>query len=432
MFEKNRMVAWKRYLAVAMTGGLFVLSTSAAFAAPVELTLDDAVALALKNNLNITIAGVTRESTAWKINQAQTGKKWSVDYTLSGSRTKSTGANGAVDAFGHKISATLPLYTGGTVEAGIKQAEINLKVADWDVEKNKQQVKLDATTGYFDILQARNVLKVDQESVDQLAAHLKNVEAQYNVGTVAKSDVLQSEVKLANAKQLLIAQQNTYDIAISSLNNVLCLPLDTELEIKEELSYTKYDDISLEDCIKRGLANRPEVMEADLNVEYYKQGVISVKGNKKPKVSLNGTVNLADDKLPGTDNNGWSVGVTAQWSVFDSGRIDSQVKQSDADFGKAQYTAKQTRDSVALAVRQAYLNMKAAEKQIDTTKVAVEQAEEDFKIAKVRYSSGVGTNLDVMDAELSLTQAKTNYIQALYNYNTSKAKLDKAMGAAVK
>ena len=72
--------------------------------------------------------------------------------------------------------------------------------------------------------------------------------------------------------------------------------------------------------------------------------------------------------------------------------------------------------------------MKEAEKRIDTSSVAVTKAEEDFKIAQVRYNAGVGTNLDVIDAELALAQAKTNYIQALYDYNTGKAKVEKAMG----
>jgi len=85
-----------------------------------------------------------------------------------------------------------------------------------------------------------------------------------------------------------------------------------------------------------------------------------------------------------------------------------------------------------LQVRQAFLSIKEAEKRIDTSQVAVNQAQEDFRMSQVRYEAGVGTNLDVIDAELALTQAKTNYIQALYDYNTSKALLDQAMGVPVK
>lgn len=98
---------------------------------------------------------------------------------------------------------------------------------------------------------------------------------------------------------------------------------------------------------------------------------------------------------------------------------------------KAQEASAQTDDQIRLEVRTAYLGLQAAEKNIQTTSVAVTRAEEDYKIAQVRYSAGVGTNLDVMDAEEKLTTARTNYYTALYNYNTSKASLDKAMGIPV-
>jgi outer membrane protein TolC len=118
--------------------------------------------------------------------------------------------------------------------------------------------------------------------------------------------------------------------------------------------------------------------------------------------------------------------------LFDTNLTLSKVKQAETEVAQATEKFRQTKDSVSLEVRQAYLSMKEAEKRIETSQVAVAKADEDFKIAQVRYSAGVGTNLDVIDAQLALAQAKTNYIQALYDYNTSKAKLDKAMGVTVK
>jgi outer membrane protein TolC len=429
MFEKNKAKHWKKDMVAVLASGMVVLNSTAVLAAPVSLTLDDAVALALKNNLNITINEASREKSAWQVNQAKAGKNLSADYTYTMGRHRTTGYTD--NSFDNKLSLSLPLYTGGATEASIKQAELAVKIADWEVELSKQQVKLDATTGYFSILQARNMVKVDQESVDQLAAHLKNVQAQYRVGTVAKSDVLQSQVKLANAQQTLITQKNTYELAVSSLNNVLGLPLETELVITDELTYPKYQ-VELEDCLTQAMVNRPEIVEADLSVETAKQAIVGAKSGHKPTVALNGYTDLNDTQFAGTENYNWNVALTAKWSVFDAGLTKSKVKQSEAGLQKAEYTAKQTRDKVALAVRQMYLNMTAAEKNIETAKYTVDQAEEDFKIAQVRYSSGVGTNLDVMDAELSLTQAKNNYIRALYDYNVSKANLDKAMGVAVK
>ena len=121
----------------------------------------------------------------------------------------------------------------------------------------------------------------------------------------------------------------------------------------------------------------------------------------------------------------------ADMNLFDGNVTKAKVRQAEASLTKSVEQANQKQDVIQLEVRQAYLNMLEAEKRITTSKVTVDKGQEDFKIAQVRYSAGVGTNLDVIDSQLALTQAKTNYIQAMYDYNTSRAKLDKAMGIAV-
>ena len=132
-----------------------------------------------------------------------------------------------------------------------------------------------------------------------------------------------------------------------------------------------------------------------------------------------------------TTGNYWDVGLNAKWDVFDNNVTQAQVNAKKADLWKAQQAAMAQQDTIQLEVRTAYLTLLAAEKNIQTTKVTVEKAQEDYKIAQVRYSAGVGTNLDAMDAEEKLTLAQTNYYTSLYNYNSSKAALDKAMGIAV-
>ena len=117
--------------------------------------------------------------------------------------------------------------------------------------------------------------------------------------------------------------------------------------------------------------------------------------------------------------------------MFDSGLTRAQVRQAEADIEAAKEQARQKQDAIQLEVRTAYLDVKEAEKRIHTSSVSVEKAEEDLKIARVRYNAGVGTNLDVMDAQVALTTAKTNYVQSLYDYNTSKAELDRAMGIII-
>ena len=119
------------------------------------------------------------------------------------------------------------------------------------------------------------------------------------------------------------------------------------------------------------------------------------------------------------------------WSVFDNNVTNAAVKESEATVRRLESVAKQTRESIELEVRKAYNSLIAAEKNIQTTMVAVAQAEEDYSISQIKYNEGVGTNLEVMDAQEKLTEARTNYYTALYNYNVSKAQLDKAMGIPV-
>ena len=114
-------------------------------------------------------------------------------------------------------------------------------------------------------------------------------------------------------------------------------------------------------------------------------------------------------------------------NVFDSGVTWSKIHAAQENLAKAKESQRQIKDNVELEVRTDYLNLREAEKRITTTQVAVASAEEDYHIAVVRYQAGVGTNIDVMDAQEALTQAKTNYYQALYNYNTSKAALNTSM-----
>ena len=422
---------WKKHLSAVVAGSFFVLSTAAAFAAPIELTLDESIAMALNNNSAIKIAASDREKAAWSVDTAKANKLPTFTYDFAGSYSEpASTTTHSNEAYSNSLTLTMPLYTGGKVEGNIDKAKIGVQSADLTLDKTRQQIKLDATSGYYSILQTRNLVKVAQDSVDSLAEHLKNVQAQYNVGTVAKSDVLRSEVELANAQQSLIKAQNSYDLAVSSFNNVVGLPLDSELTIKDELKYNKFD-LSLSDSIKYAMDNRPEVTIANLGIDSAKKDIQIAKAGRLPTVGATASTGWSNTKFPGSENDKWSVGVKASWNVFDSGLTSSQIKQADVSVDKAIEQLRQTKDSVQLDVRNAYLSMKEAEKRIDTSQVAVDKAQEDFKIAQVRYGAGVGTNLDVMDAQVALTQAKTNYIQALYDYNTSKAKLEKAMGVPV-
>ena len=151
-----------------------------------------------------------------------------------------------------------------------------------------------------------------------------------------------------------------------------------------------------------------------------------------PQVSASASNKWYSGDWPGDDNENWTAAVGVSLNVFDSGVTAAKVNAAEASLYKAEETYRQTKDSVQLDVRNNYLSLREAEKRIATSRVAVDSAEEDYRISQLRYQAGVGTNIDVMDAQVALTQAKNNYVQALYDYNTSSAALAKAMGVPVR
>jgi outer membrane protein len=300
-------------------------------------------------------------------------------------------------------------------------------VADWSFDTTKQQIKLEASVAFYQVLEAKDYAKIARESVEALTIHLKNTESQFDAGVIAKADVLRSKVQLANAQTNLIKVENAYELALLNLNHVMGQPLRTEVVLNAELKNDPYP-LTMDACIDYALKNRLELKQAQTMVAIAQDQVNIAKGEKLPSVSLVGMNVWDDTNNPGTNSKNWTVALMSQWNVFDSGVTDSKVAGANQAKVSAKEQARDTEDKIVLHVSQAYLNLKEAKKRIDTTKVAVEEAETDFDMAQKRYFSGVGINLDVIDAEVALNTAKTNYVKALYDYNVSRANLDRAIG----
>ncbi len=435
--KKNYM---KKLTALVLGGLMTTTMAGAAMAESVDMTLEESVRTALDNNYSIKQQEAEYDSAVWARHQARRSFGPTVNWQSTATKMggKYNDKLSLSRNYGNTLSLTMPIYTGGQLEGAIKAADLAMNVNELGLELSKQKVKAATMSAYYQALQAKNQIKVAQDSVNTLTEHLKNVNAQYTVGTVAKSDVLGTQVQMANAEQNLINANNSYDVAIASLNNVMGLPTDTELNLTDSLDYNVYE-IPLEECTAYARSNRPDVLIADYQVAIAEAGVQQAKAGYMPKVSAQASKSWAGDSPFGSEetdlryrnNNNWTAGVVVSWDIWDNNVTQSKVNQSKAAVAKAEAAAENTRQSGDLEVRTAYLNLKAAEKSINTTQVAVDKAQEDYKIAQVRYAAGVGTNLDVMDAEEKLAQAQTNYYTALYNYNSSKAALDKAMGIMV-
>lgn len=435
---------------LALTAALTALCSQSVFAATLELDLDETIQRALLTNPNVKIAEYNRKAAKADYSAAKGARGISI------SLSHSTGRNGYADnrlnpiynnageligtsynksignSHSNSITASLPIFTGGELQGQIGQAKANYRSMLSAEEQAYNEMKETATTGYFNMLNATNMKALRQESVDRLQAHLDNVIAQYNVGIVARADVLRSEVELANAQQNYITASNEYDVAEATLNNIIGTPLGTTLLLKDRLQYEPYEN-DMAYCLAYSEQHRPELKQAEYAIDSAEAALVVARSGHMPKVYANASNNWGGNgsDWPGDDDENWSVGVTASMNVFDSGVTWSKIHAAQENLAKAKESQRQIKDNVELEVRTDYLNLREAEKRITTTQVAVASAEEDYHIAVVRYQAGVGTNIDVMDAQEALTQAKTNYYQALYNYNTSKAALNTSMGVGV-
>lgn len=230
----------------AAAGLLLFIVQPAVLASPIALNLQDCIRLALANNASIKIAAADNETARWSLEEKQAGYRPVINFThLASRRLPSPTTSNPYPVvnyyFDNTVSLSLPIYSGGKLEAQENQAKFSLQSAGLELKKTRQQMKYEATNAYFTVLQARNVLQLEKESVQRLQQHLQNVNLQFTAGTVAKSDVLRSEVELADEEQTLITAENSYDVAVSSLNNVIGMPLATEISIKEALTYQKND-----------------------------------------------------------------------------------------------------------------------------------------------------------------------------------------------
>ena len=404
-----------------------------------EISLDEAVKLALTNNPSGKIAVFDFEAAKGALTAARSYRWFTISASHKDARTWSGEAantaagrdpNYVAEQYTNSATLNWTLWSGNKVESQVSQAKLDLDSKQWGIAKSRQQLKYDATDAYFKFMAARDNVKLNQESVERLERYLQDVKLQFEVGVVAKVDVLRSEVELAKAKQSLIEAQNTYNLTMANLNNIIGFPLTTELNIKGDLSYARYEK-ELAFCVDAALRQRPEISQYTDAAKSAQEGITVAKSGYLPTVSAVYNAGWYDSKFAGGNNYNWSVYLLTNWTLFDSGYTAGKVKQAVEGYKKAQEQLKQTVDSVQLDVRQTYLSLKAAEQSIATSSSAVGLAEEDYKIKVIRYQAGVGTNLDVLDAQVALTTAKNNFLKAMYEYNNFRAKLDKAMGAPV-
>lgn len=411
-----------------------ITEAAAPEAVAMDIDLKGAVTTAIQNNRDITIAELKRREAEADVSAAAAKKNPSVSYSWQRNQyptqvvTTALGTQSSNHGYSQGIKVSWPIWTFGKVEGAIDAARYQKNIADLDVYKTEADTKLAAVQAYYQYLEAVKLAEVQAQSVTDYASHLNNVQQQFDAGIVAKLDVLSSNVSLANAKQKSIAADNTRDVAEANLNNIMRIPMNTTLNPLDKNFPEPEFDLTMEQAILMAQKYRWELVEADYGVKAAEASLRSAKAGYLPTVSVGGGYSWKEASVTAVDKDDWAVQGGLSWSLWDGGATQASVKKADAAVKTAQETLLQAREKIELEVRQDYLNVLSYKEQIRAAEASVAQAEEAYKIATVRYSSGVGINLDVLDAELALNTARTNYITALYNYNIGLATLEHAMG----
>jgi len=405
------------------------------------LTLKECVDLALEKNPAMLSAEKGVEKAEWQKKQALTGflPKFSATYSFSRldeaptmSLLGQTITRGTRDNWSLDTSVTQPVFTGFSLLSQYKLAELGLDVAEITKVKTRMDLVLQVKDAYFGVLQAEKNLEVADQSVKQLEAHLEVAKNFFDVGMVPKIDVLQAGVKLAQAVQDRTVGENALNYARAALNTLLRREMDTPVVIEDILLYKPFDKV-LSECTSQALELRPEIKAARRQIEITGQNVRLAESGYYPSVALSYNQTQAGDiwtvdGSPYHEAHSWNVVAVASWNFWEWGRTRDEVQASRSEVSKAEYALIQVNDAVRLEVKQSYLSLEAAGKNIFVAQKAVEQAQEYYRMSEERYREQVATSTEVTDAETLLSTARSNYYRTLYQYNLAWAALERAMG----
>ncbi len=428
VFNKDRFFLFLVIVFIGIMSQTF--SVSALASENLSLNLDKCIQMALENNLGYKITQSTVDVKEVKIEEAEGAKKANVKLQAGYIRMNDTpdsedvmqGDFSYLFSTGQgvpriSISISKVLYSGGKFKSLVEQAEADQSISLNELEKKAHEVVYQVTQAYYGVLQAEGLKKVSEQAVTQIKAHLENSESLLSEGMIAPIDLNRIKSQLSNLEHNLIRAENGYDLAVYNLNSIMGINLDTMVRLRNNLSYEPCD-ITLDEALETAIQNRPELKNVDQQ-RIMAEGMVDIaKSNKKPQVAINLESGLS----------GWQVAVMGEVSIFDGGINDAKVEQAEIQLSQVDQSEKQVKQVIEFEIRSAYLNMKEAEKLIQVTEQGIENSTESFRIAQVKYNEGIATNTEVIDAQSTLIEAETNHLNALYDYNTNRAALIKAMG----
>ena len=327
-------------------------------------------------------------------------------------------------------SATLsvPLFTSGRISSTIAAAEARGRGAGAQTRGAEQDLKLAVADAYVSVLRTRKALAVADSNVTTLESLAHDIGAMFERELVPKNDLLAVQVALADARQNRLKAANTAEIALASYNRRLGEPMVRPAELAEVLPEPAGLPPDLDGLVKEALDRRTELDALDEQAEAYGQLAKTERSRVLPQVSLMGGYNyLENDFLD--DEEFASAGIGVQWALFDGGQSRKRASALERSRRATRERREDVASLIALQVRQAWLDVEETRERVRVTADAVDQAEENLRIARERYGAGLGTQTQLLEAETLRVQARTNRDNAQLDSGLAKLRLARAAGA---
>ena len=406
------------------------------------ISLSQALELAKRNNNDLQVSVLQLERSKSVLREAQAALMPSVDLNGDVTNSRSVGDTLAVkrqrnngltvdDApsntvFSGTAQIRYDLYTSGRRNAAIKEAQERIRVQELDVERQSEEIRLNVARAYYDLQQADENVRISQSAVTNAQASLKDAVALERAGVGTRFDVLRSQVNLANSQQDLTSAFSQQQIARRKLAPLLNLSQSASISAGDPVKLAGLWQHPLEQSIVLAYQNRPELQQnlAQRNIsEAQRKQALAALG---PQVSLVGRYNLLDQFDDDTSvSDGYSLGVQATFSLYDGGAAKARAAQSKTNIAIAETQFSEQRNQIRFQVEQAYSTQTSNLENVQTSNVALEQAKESLRLARLRFQAGVGTQTDVINALNDLTRSEGNRVKAILDYNRALTELQR-------
>lgn len=317
------------------------------------------------------------------------------------------------------------LFDFGRNLDSIQAALASERAREADQETTAQSVIFNVKQSYYTVLSSQRLLQVAEETLAQNQKHLEESQARYEVGLAPRFDVTQAQVQVANSALNLVNARNNVALARENLRNAMGLTSPLTAELVDDLVYEKMD-LDVDRLLSRAYAVRPELSSFVAQQQAAAERVSALWKQYLPSLSGSAQYNWTGRDFPLRP--GWNLGLAFTFPLFDSVLTSAQIGEARAELRSLEAQIEELQQQIVLEVRQAYLNVRQAEESILASETALKQAQENLGIAEGRYSAGVGNIIELTDAQVLLTSARANHVQALANYKTSLAQLERAVG----